>query len=106
MTDFKKDYPKIYENLVTTLYDFDCDEHTDKVEISRILTFLDGGNTWTEYDHYIAYETFFGCLSEDNEFSYVLKLPRDQMIQDLKNNVPDTWGIYLKIIDYYLGIIN
>lgn len=102
MPDFEKDYPKIYDNLVTRLFDFVSDEDFNEFGISRILTFLEGGQTWTEYDHYLAYETFFGSLRDDNEFNYVLKLPRDQMINDLKINVPDTWEVYLKIIDYYM----
>ena len=102
MRDFEKDYPKIYDNLVTRLYDFVSDEEFNEFGISRILTFLERGQTSTEYDHYLAYETFFGSLRDDTEFNYVLKLPRDQMIKDLKINVPNTWEVYLKIIDYYL----
>lgn len=97
MDSFEKDYLQIYDSLsLGELYDW-----VDNGNLSKILAFDNKNHSWTEYDHSIAYETFFGCLRDDIEYNYMLKLSRDEMINDLKINVPDTWEIYLKIIDFY-----
>ena len=101
MPDFEKDYPKIYDNLITNLYEYEGDDDDIKCRITRILTYFDNGLTWNEYDHHMVYNTFFGSLPEYNKLNYIIKSPRDQMIKVLKNTFPDTWEIYLKIIDYY-----
>ena len=96
--NFKNDYLIIYKNIPNGLYDFE--DIDNSIHLSKILDFDNKSNSWTEYDHYIAYETFFGQLKEEHE--YILKLTREKLIETLKQDVPNTWEIYLKIIDYYI----
>ena len=99
--NFDDDYLSIYNRKFYNLLDI-IDTNDNTFRLSKILDFDNKNNSWTKYDHYIVYHTFFGKFKDDNGFNYILKLPRDEMIQNLKSNVPDSWEIYLKIIDYYL----
>lgn len=99
MDCFDSDYSKIYGDYSRMgLYDW---VGPGMFDISPILCFDNKNDSWTKQDHFIAYETFFGQLRDDTEYNYVLKLPREEMLNDLKNNLPDTWEIYIKIIDFY-----
>ena len=83
-------YKKIlYKNIPNGLYDFkDIDS---SIHLNKILDFDNKSNSWTELDHFIAYETFFGRLKQDHK--YILELTREEMIENLIKDVPDTWEI-------------
>jgi len=99
--DFENDYDIIYgKDRIKTLYDWINYDFSGIQYISQVLDFDNNHNTWTENDHIYAYDTFFGKYKEDYE--YVLKLPQNELLEELKLKTPNTWEIYLRIINFYL----
>ena len=100
---FENDYDIIYgKNRIKGLYDWIGYSFGGIQHVSQVLDFDNTSDTWTENDHILAYDTFFGAY-KDEYYDYVLKLPQNELIEELKNKTPDTWEIYLKIITFYLN---
>ena len=98
--NFDNDYDIIYgKNRIKGLYDWLSYSFSNIQHVSEVLDFDNTNNTWTENDHIYAYETFFGDYKK--EYEHILKLPQNELIEELKIKTPNTWEIYFKIINFY-----